>query len=435
LPTSGIHYLSAAGSAAAIPETLQPWIPFFCYAFSKIGTKRFDYTQIARRIDAATGGIGLSAQARIVYDQTGKCLPLVQLNAKCLTRNIDPMYAIIEELIGEIAFSNLPRLKQLLGEYRTGLESMIIQNGHRLAISLSSRSFSAAGFLSELWGGIHQVKAIKNFSDQMDDQALQQLADQLTAIAQTLFTPDNLIMTTIGEPDAIDAASARIADSAVLAKFTRADQSADFAPHTAKIDPAMMREGWHTTSAVAFVAQTLPTVSLGHSDAPVLAVISKLLRSLYLHREIREKGGAYGGFALYNPETGLFSLASYRDPHIAQTLKVYDGVPEFLNSASFSGEDIKEAVLQVCSEIDKPDPPGPGARKAFWRMIVKLQDEQRLAYKQELLQITKDRVLTVAERYFTNIQANSGVAVIAGKEQLEHANTQLKNNTLEIKAI
>ena len=25
----------------------------------------------------------------------------------------------------------------------------------------------------------------------------------------------------------------------------------------------------------------------------------------YLHREIREKGGAYGGFALYNAEDGL----------------------------------------------------------------------------------------------------------------------------------
>ncbi len=435
LPTSGIHYFSAAAGAAAVPERLLPWIPFFCYTFSKIGTHKSDYTQIARRIDAATGGLGLSAQARILYDQSHTCLPLVQLNAKCLTRNIDPMYGIIEELIGEIAYTNLDRLKQLLGEYRSGLESMIVQNGHRLAISLSSRTFSTAGHLSELWSGVHQVQTIKRFSDQLDDKAVTQLADHLAAIAGVLFTPDNLVMATIGEADAIEAATARIAGSSVMAGVNRTGPAMDFAHHAVDLDAGAPREGWSTSSAVAFVAQTIPTVSMGHSDAPVLAVISKLLRSLYLHREIREKGGAYGGFALYNPESGLFSLASYRDPHVVQTLNVYDGVTGFLDKAGFTEEDIKEAVLQVCSEIDKPDPPGPGARKAFWRMIVKLRDEQRQAYKQELLSITKERVQTVAQRYFADIQAKSGVAVIAGKEMLEQANAQLGDNPLQIHSI
>ena len=90
-------------------------------------------------------------------------------------------------------------------------------------------------------------------------------------------------------------------------------------------------------------------------DAPTLAVLSKILRSLYLHREIREKGGAYGGFALYNSENGLFSLASYRDPHIVQTLKVYAAAADFVQSAPINDADIHEAILQVCSEIDKPD--------------------------------------------------------------------------------
>jgi Zn-dependent M16 (insulinase) family peptidase len=82
---------------------------------------------------------------------------------------------------------------------------------------------------------------------------------------------------------------------------------------------------------------------------------------MYLHREIREKGGAYGGFAIYNPEDGLFCFGSYRDPHIVTTLNVYRNAADFVRTNIFSDEDIKEAILQVCSEIDKPDPPGPTA--------------------------------------------------------------------------
>jgi hypothetical protein len=191
------------------------------------------------------------------------------------------------------------------------------------------------------------------------------------------------------------------------------------------IDQSVIYEGWSTSTAVAFVAQTLPTVPIQHKDAPTLAVLGKMLRSLYLHREIREKGGAYGGFSLYNPENGLFSLASYRDPHIVRTLEVFSGVLDFLRSGSITMEDVKEAILQVCSDIDKPDPPGPAARKAFSRKILGLTDETRLAFKKQLLQVTPKQVETVAEKYFTTDRSRSGVAVIAGDQHLDNANEQL----------
>ena len=173
-------------------------------------------------------------------------------------------------------------------------------------------------------------------------------------------------------------------------------------------------------------------MGLGHEDAPVLAVLSKILRSLYLHREIREKGGAYGGMAIYNPENGLFSLASYRDPHIVRTLEVFAGVSQFIKSGQFTDEDIKEAILQVCAEIDKPDPPGPAARKDFFRLIINISAEQRLNYKQSVLRTTRDRVMSMAERYFDKPWTDSGVAVIAGRENLVLADSRLREQQLKL---
>jgi Zn-dependent M16 (insulinase) family peptidase len=197
----------------------------------------------------------------------------------------------------------------------------------------------------------------------------------------------------------------------------------------------MVREGWGTASAVSFVAQAFETVRLGHADAPALSVISKILRSMYLHREIREKGGAYGGFAIYNPEDGLFCFGSYRDPHIVSTLNVYQKAADFIRSSSYDDEDVKEAILQVCSEIDKPDPPGPAARKAFYRNIMSLSDDMRHQFKSRLLALPGKKVRIAAEKYFGEPFKKHAVAVISGEDQLKAANQQLAEYPLELHRI
>ncbi|MBT8352291.1 MAG: hypothetical protein KJO26_13800 [Deltaproteobacteria bacterium] len=174
------------------------------------------------------------------------------------------------------------------------------------------------------------------------------------------------------------------------------------------------------------------TVRMWHEDAAVLSVISKILRSSYLHREIREKGGAYGGFALYSPEDGSFSFASYRDPHIVSTLNTFENAAAFMRAGNFSNEDVQEAVLQVCSEIDKPDPPGPAARKAYYRKIISLSDEMRSRFKRRLLSLTRKQVLKAAERYFDKNENQKAVAVVSGEEKLKTANEKLSERPLKI---
>ncbi len=153
---------------------------------------------------------------------------------------------------------------------------------------------------------------------------------------------------------------------------------------------------------------------------------------MYLHREIREKGGAYGGFAVYNSEDGLFSFASYRDPHIVSTLNIFNQAADFIRSGDYSEEDINEAVLQICAGIDKPDAPGAAARKAFYREIILLSDEARQDYKERILSLTRKQVLRTAEKYFDPQNHTKAVAVISGEQQLKAANQNLSAQPLEL---
>jgi len=431
-PTSGIFYLSAASGTELIKKELIPLVPFFCFAIPKIGTAVRDYSDMARRIDAYTGGIGLSANARTSFDETGGLKPFVSFNGKSLVRNQAKMFDIIEELLFKHNFSDLSRLKSLLLEFKAGLESAVIQNGHRLAISAASRNLSPASALSEIWGGIHQLKAIKDITGNLSESSLESISKDLSTIAKTLFTHDNLKIALIGENNDLAQGLKLLNDSKNLSGEVRRVSDKNNQLDDIDFNNKMTREGWSTSSAVSFVAQTFKAVRMQHKDAPALSVISKILRSVYLHREIREKGGAYGGFALYNSEDGLFSFASYRDPHIVATLKTYKSAFDFIRSGNYSFEDIKEAILQVCSEIDKPHPPGPAAKKAFFRKIVSLSDDMRQHFKENLLALTKRQVTKAAEQYFSSSTKKQAIAVISGEDALKAANKKLSGNPLEL---
>ena len=428
-PTAGIFYFSGAAGTGNLPQKLIPLAPFFCHAFTKIGTARRDYTDMVQLIDAYTGGIELSTQARSQFDGEGTCLPFVTFNGKCLARNQDRMFAIISELLCSFDFSDLNRLKSLLLEYRAGMETMVIHNGHQLAMSLASRNFSTTMALAETWHGIHQLKMIKDLTTNITDDQLETLSADLTLIGTTILTRSNFKMALIGEEQQVKAALPLT--SSLQENLSPENDNGFKPPHIEKNDD-LPREGWSTASAVSFVAQTFPVVRMEHEDSPSLAVISKILRSMYLHREIREKGGAYGGFAVYDPESGLFGFGSYRDPHIVETLNAYKGAAVFIKSDDYGDQDIKEAIFQVCSEIDKPDPPGPAARQAFYRTIMSLSDESRNRFKQKLLSLTRAQVNRVAEKYFDQAGAGQAVAVISSEEKLNEANQRFGDNPLTL---
>ena len=201
--------LAVAGSGL-LPKDRIPLVPFFCYAFTKIGTALHDYVEMARHMDAHTGGMSLSCHARTGFEGAPECLPFIAFNGKCLVRNQDNMFEIIEEFLHNFDFSDLIRLKSLFLEYQAGLESMVVQNGHRLAMSLASRNFSISNALNETWSGIHQLKTIKTITQNLSDDNLKSISHELKEIGRTLFIKNNLKIALIGEGPALSSASSAI---------------------------------------------------------------------------------------------------------------------------------------------------------------------------------------------------------------------------------
>ncbi|MBF0241366.1 MAG: insulinase family protein [Desulfamplus sp.] len=441
--TSDILYFTAVSGIASLPDDLKPLVPFFCRAFTGAGTALRDYAQIAEMIDLYTGGVGISPYSGTgFHDQNSSSdnILFLSLQGKSLNRNIKPMFNIIGEMMAQYSFSDTTRLKNLLLQYRAGMESSIVPNGHRYAMSLAAKNLSLSSKIAEMWHGISQFQFIKQLTESGD--IADKLPSELTKIAKLVFVQSNLKPAVAGDQDAITTSDINIVKmverlpSGSSIGFTmpqNSEKSKSVAESETTNHNEYPYEGWMTSTSVSFVAQAFKTVRLGDPDAPALSAISRLLRSLYLHREIREKGGAYGGFASYNAEEGIFSFASYRDPNIRRTLEVYRNACDFIISGDYTQEDIKEAILQVCADIDKPETPGPASIKAFYRQILGLTDEKRQQFKESLLALDKNRIITAAEKYFTISEDKKGTVVISSREQLEAANQNLKDDQRELK--
>ncbi len=430
--TSGILYFTCPVGAGNIPTDLFPLVPFFTKAFTNSGTKKNSYSKIAENMDLYTGGITLSPFAGSYFSESADSHSFLALQGKSLNRNIGSLFDMIDEFVKDFGFQDQDRLKSLLLQYQSGMESSIVSTGHRYAISLSARHLSKASHINELWHGIDQFQLIKKITEQLADpnsgkKALDTLSSNLESIAASLFRKNNLKPAVIGSPQALHQADQRVYQ--LHAQLTNGSQNS-FSTPDIKVDTRRPYDGWYTNTAVSFVGQSFKTVRITHKDSPGLAVISKILRSLYLHREIREKGGAYGGFALYNTEEGIFSFGSYRDPHIKRTLDVYKNACDYIIRGEFSQTDVKEAILQVCSDIDKPETPGPASMKAFYRDITRLTNEIRQHFKDSLLQLNKKRIQEIAQTYFTIEEDQKGISVISSKTLLEKANQALEADNL-----
>ena len=162
----------------------------------------------------------------------------------------------------------------------------------------------------------------------------------------------------------------------------------------------------------------LPTIPYSHPDAPALMCTAKLLGNQTLHKEIREKGGAYGAGARYNPSLG-FQIFTYRDPHLRKSLKAMDRAVEKVAQGDIEDRELEEAQLSVIQKLDIPVSPGDRAPTSYSRWVVGKHPEVRQQFRDHFLALTKEEVARVAAEHLAPQMEKAVVVSFAGQELLE----------------
>lgn len=173
---------------------------------------------------------------------------------------------------------------------------------------------------------------------------------------------------------------------------------------------------------VNFCSKAVLTVPYTNPDFAKLRVLAKLLSAKYLHPEIREKQGAYGGGARLTDD-GVFSFYSYRDPEDLKTLDTFDNSMKWLESEldKMTGQEILESKLGVFQAIDAPIPPsGKGLRE----FLLGLTPDVLQRHRAEVMAVNKDDLKKVAEKYLATRTHSLCAKIVLGpkKESFDNKN-------------
>jgi Zn-dependent M16 (insulinase) family peptidase len=164
-------------------------------------------------------------------------------------------------------------------------------------------------------------------------------------------------------------------------------------------------------------------------------VLAKLLRADFLHREIREKGGAYGGMAGYNSDGGLFSMLSYRDPHLERTLEVYHQAVAWACQEEFSDEAVKQSILTAFAELDRPLSPGGRGYREFVHQQQGVTHEMLQNFRDGLLAVNQKQLRAAARNYLESGIDASSIGILAGDEMFSKAEKSLTQINMLMKRL
>ncbi len=409
--TNGLAYQQVVLDLPRLDEAQIDLLPQYLNALTELGVGDRSYRETQAWQDAVSGGVSVSTLIRTELDDVQKARGKYVLSGKALARNHGALTELLHETLGKVRFDELPKIRELVAQARIRREHSVTGNGHVLAMRAAASGLSGRAWLSHRMHGLEGIRRLKALDDGLgDERRLATFAQEMAALHRHLVGGEKRFLL-IGEEERLPAMGDDVA-----ARW--GDEATAPAGRPFGIDPVRepVRQCWMTNTQVNFCARAYPAVPAEHPDAAALEVLGGFLRNGFLHSKVREQGGAYGGGASYDADTGAFRFYSYRDPRLAETLEDFDRAIDWLLSHPHEYRALEEAILGVVGQLDKPGSPAGEAQKAFYGELFGRTPEQRRAYRARILAVTLDDLKRVGARWLKPETASTAVISHAGNE-------------------
>lgn len=407
LKGTGLTYVRLIANITNLPEELRPYLPLFTDCFSNLGTTTNTMADLEDKIKLKTGGINISARVATNHSNMSQFEEGIVISGHCLDANIEAMFSLMQQIVNETDFENSEKLRQLLKMNASGVISSVAESGHSYARTFAGSVLTPAGHIAEAHSGMSQVKLMSTLATKDD---LTDIIAKLKRIRDIAFDKSAMRAFVTVDPKQVSNVEARF--SGLLDSFEKrtpsSPQSLDFVPSIAS------KAFFPLPYSVNFAALSMRGVPYTHHDGAALQILAKLLTNKHLHREIREKGGAYGGGATFSATSGIFGYYSYRDPNTLRTLKTMEDAGAWAAAHEWTAQDLEEAKLSLFQGVDAPIAVSSEGMVYFTERIT---PEMRQRRREALLEVNNLQVQEAANKYLVQAlaQEQTSVAILGEK--------------------
>jgi Zn-dependent M16 (insulinase) family peptidase len=285
-------------------------------------------------------------------------------------------------------------MREIVKHMRVRREGGITGSGHTLAMTAAASHVRPVSRLNHALSGLAGIEQLKLLDNSLDSSVG---LDQLVADLQQLHG-----LLQMGNPRLLlvsDEAELESSNKLVDSTWGARTLNPEVGGFQCEFDIAPPSQAWVTTSQVNFCASAFATVPEIHGDAPALSVLAGVLRNGYLHKVLREQGGAYGGGAGHDSSNGIFRFYSYRDPNLMATFDAFQESVAWLENTNIGFELVEESILGIISSIDAPGSPAGEPRQAFHNDLFGRNAAHRQKVRRDILEVGIEDVKRVARHY------------------------------------
>ena len=424
--TNGLVYQQWIARLPALTSAEQEQLPLVAALIPEVGLGALDYLAAQDRHSATVGALGASITSRASRESEQSCESWLVLGSKALADRMEAQLELMADTLSGARFDELDRIRDLVSQMRARRDQGITGNGHALAMSAACAGMSPLAAIAHQQGGLEGIRRLRALDDALDDRGeLEMLSESLAGLFTRLTASGERRLLTVADEPNIERAS--LLASSAFDELEHRDTS----PWVGSPLRESRHEAWVTNTQVHFCARAYPTVPSGHPDAPALSVLAAFLRNGYLHRCIREQGGAYGGGASHDPNIAAFRFFSYRDPRLVETLEDFDASIGWLLETDHTNLALEEAILSVVASLDKPGSPAGEAKRHFQECLFGRTDEHRRLFRAGIVGTTIADLKRVAETYLVPDAASTAVVThTQGAQALEQAGLHLNRREL-----
>ena len=371
-------------------------LPILSNMMPELGSAGRSYIDTQRLQHRVCGGISAFSSFRGTPNDCNVPVGYFTVSSKTLQRYATDMMRVVKETVNEIRFDEKERFKELLNQIYVRKLNGITSNGHQLAMMAASSSLRPSARISELGSGMSGLLNLKQMLKKVArDNELKAVLEKLSDLYLSVNSAKPHLLAIAGGADL------KNVENDLVSIWSGHSSSSNRSVENLT-DYSAENIAYIISAKVNFCAAAYPTVSENHPDSAALSVLGSVLRNGFLHPEIREKGGAYGGGALHDAANGIFRFYSYRDPRLMETFDDFDKSLEWLASEGVSDDSLEEAVLGVLGSIDAPGSPAGEIKQAYHQNLFGNFAEKREEKRKKILGVTADDLLEVAERYLSS---------------------------------
>lgn len=418
--TNRIVYLDLGFDLHALPKDLLPLTEIFARALLETGTDKEDYVKLSQRIGKSTGGIYSSAVTATAFGSRENVAKLFLRGKATVTQSAE-LLNILKDILLSANFDNKERLKQIVLEEKSGLESALVPRGHIFVNQHLRAQFGESGWAKDQMNGIGYLFALRELANDID-RKWKSVLKKLETMRDVLVNRNALLCNVT-----LDAANWEMFKPQ-LETFLSALPSKAAKLSSFDVQPAHIKEGLAVPAQVNYVGKGANLYDLGYEYDGSAEVIVGYLGLAHLHDKVRVQGGAYGVFSVLDNASGVFTYLSYRDPNVATTIDNYDKAAAFLkglDASRLSNNELTKAIIAAIGDLDTYQLPDAKGYTSMLRYLTNRTDQLRQKTRDEVLSTNGEDFIAFGE-VLEKVALSNAVTVLGSQNAIESANIGLE---------